>query len=172
MTKSVFNQLHLTVLSLTAACAFLAAGCASSVQECDPSVDPGFFGKIGCTFSGSYAERVEIKEADLEKAKQENESLKKLYAQLENEEAWLSRDVEVRNAQIAAVESDLKALRSELEAQGRLNADAQKAIEEAQNQLNAMQSSPANAAILEKRQQRDALQAELDALAEAVYGAY
>lgn len=172
MANSVVGKINLRVLCITAACAFLAAGCASSVQECDPSVDPGFFGKIGCTFSGSYAERVEMKEADLNKLKQHNESLRKLYAQLENEEAWLSKDLEVRNAQIAAVESDLKVLQSELEAQGKLNADARKAIEEAQSQLDAMQASPVNAAILEKRQQRDALQAELDALAEAVYGAY
>ena len=52
---------YLASLSL---CALLLAGCASTPEECDPSQDQGFFGKIGCVVSGSYDERVEQRVVD------------------------------------------------------------------------------------------------------------
>ena len=32
--------------------AMLLTACTATPEECDPTRDPGFFNKIGCTFSG------------------------------------------------------------------------------------------------------------------------
>ena len=64
-------------LSLIAgATAVLLTACASTPQECDPSQDQGFFGKMGCVVTGSYEERVEQKQKHVDELKAEKRALK------------------------------------------------------------------------------------------------
>lgn len=152
--------------------ALCLTACTTTPEECDPSVDPGFLNKIGCTFSGSYAKRVEMKRENLQALQEENANLTRLQQSLADEDALLKGSIEQRQTQLAAVKEDLAGLKKDLAAQGALNSDLKQAIEQAEAQADAMQRSPASQAMLQKRMELQELQSQVDTLTNMVYGAY
>ena len=95
---------YLASLSL---CALLLAGCASTPEECDPSQDQGFFGKIGCVVSGSYDERVEQREQRVETLKAENQRLNQLARDLFAQDALVKAQVSEQNRMLDHAKSEL-----------------------------------------------------------------
>ena len=82
--------------------AMLLTACTATPEECDPTRDPGFFNKIGCTFSGSYSERVEQKKVAVEQLRQEQKVSDRQFAEREvrfpvntpvTKEAYLYREI-------------------------------------------------------------------------------
>lgn len=147
-------------------------GCTMTPEECDPSSDPGFFNKIGCTVSGSYSQRVEQKEQNLAKMQDENGHLKKLLEQAQNEQAMLSANRQERQAQLSAIQSELASLRAELDAQSTQNKELAAALQKAQDQAEAMQNSPGQQAVLERRMQLQELKDSLEELESFYYQSY
>ncbi len=162
----------------TATAALVLAGalsltaCTTTPEECDPSVDPGFFNKIGCTFSGSYAQRVEMKRENLQALQEENAHLTRLQQSLADEKTLLEGNMAQRQAQLNTVRENLAGLKKDLAAQGALNRELQQAIAQAEAQAEAMQRSPASQAMLQKRMELQELQSQIDTLTNMVYGNY
>lgn len=53
----------------------ILTSCSSTPQDCDPRVELSLLGKMSCKMSGSYDERINIKEKELKAAKDLNKDL-------------------------------------------------------------------------------------------------
>ncbi len=153
----------LNISAAVGAALFLSA-CTMSPQECDPSLDPGFLDKIGCTISGSYAQRVEDKEADLKALQQENERLHKIASLLENDRALVEGSLETRRQQYQALSAQISALKSDLSAKQQLSSSLNAQLDNMQQQADELQQMPENSALLERRQKLAELQETAAAL--------
>lgn len=154
----------LTLALSGAACAAMLSACTMTAEQCDPSADPGFLNKIGCTVSGSYGERVEQKEQKLQALNAENEHLYKLHQQIADEDALINGSIEERAKQLKAMQNELAALRSDLQSKGQLSSSLKQQLDDTNKQIELMQNTPPNAAVLEKMQQVEDLEAYLEQL--------
>ncbi len=156
---------YLASLSL---CALLLAGCASTPEECDPSQDQGFFGKIGCVVSGSYDERVEQREQRVETLKAENQRLNQLARDLFAQDALVKAQVSEQNRMLDHAKSELYEVERTLAQKKALDADLQDQIAQAKAQIDAIKksngSSQTQAVIAKKQKQIDELNATLEQL--------
>ena len=156
---------YLASLSL---CALLLAGCASTPEECDPSQDQGFFGKIGCVVSGSYDERVEQREQRVETLKAENQRLNQLARDLFAQDALVKAQVSEQNRMLDHAKSELYEVERTLTQKKALDADLQDQIAQAKAQIDAIKksngSSQTQAVIAKKQKQIDELNATLEQL--------
>ena len=139
-------------------------GCTMSAAECDPSTDPGFFNKIGCTVSGSYAQRVELKEAELQALQAENDKLTRIGQLLSDEESMLEGNLAQRRAQHQALVSEVESLRSALKAENQLTDNLNNQLKSLEEKSAALQQLPDNTPLLERQQRLSELQAQYDQL--------
>lgn len=156
-------------LMLAAALAALS-GCATTPDECDPSVDPGFLDKLGCTVSGSYGERVAQKEREVTNLWAEQEEVRKMSASLEESRALVEADLSARRAELDGINARVGDLERRLREKRAMGAYLQRRIDDVYEQLREMQDTPANAVLLQKQQERDELRRRLDELAAALAG--
>lgn len=139
-------------------------GCTMNAAECDPSTDPGFFNKIGCTVSGSYAQRVELKEAELQALQAENDKLTRIGRLLSDEESMLEGNLAQRRAQHQALVSEVESLRSALKAENQLTDNLNNQLKSLEEKSAALQQLPDNTPLLERQQRLSGLQAQYDQL--------
>lgn len=139
-------------------------GCTMNAAECDPSTDPGFFNKIGCTVSGSYAQRVELKEAELQALQAENDKLTRIGRLLSDEESMLEGNLAQRRAQHQALVSEVESLRSALKAENQLTDNLNNQLKSLEEKSAALQQLPDNTPLLERQQRLSELQAQYDQL--------
>ncbi len=154
----------LRVLGLSMALTAVLTGCTMSAAECDPSTDPGFFNKIGCTVSGSYAQRVELKEAELQALQAENDKLTRIGRLLSDEESMLEGNLAQRRAQHQALVSEVESLRSALKAENQLTDNLNNQLKSLEEKSAALQQLPDNTPLLERQQRLSELQAQYDQL--------
>lgn len=156
----MLRVLGLSMALLTA----VLTGCTMSAAECDPSTDPGFFNKIGCTVSGSYAQRVELKEAELQALQAENDKLTRIGRLLSDEESMLEGNLAQRRAQHQALVSEVESLRSALKAENQLTDNLNNQLKSLEEKSAALQQLPDNTPLLERQQRLSELQAQYDQL--------
>ncbi len=154
----------LRVLGLSMALTAVLTGCTMNAAECDPSTDPGFFNKIGCTVSGSYAQRVELKEAELQALQAENDKLTRIGRLLSDEESMLEGNLAQRRAQHQALVSEVESLRSALKAENQLTDNLNNQLKSLEEKSAALQQLPDNTPLLERQQRLSGLQAQYDQL--------
>lgn len=154
----------LRVLGLSMALTAVLTGCTMSAAECDPSTDPGFFNKVGCTVSGSYAQRVELKEAELQALQAENDKLTRIGRLLSDEESMLEGNLAQRRAQHQALVSEVESLRSALKAENQLTDNLNNQLKSLEEKSAALQQLPDNTPLLERQQRLSELQAQYDQL--------
>lgn len=141
-----------------AASAFLLSACATSIEDCDPSVDNGFFGKIGCSVSGTYAKRVELKEAQNAKLLEQNKELAAIHEKLENDNRLLTGTVAQREKALNELKANVNALQKSLESKKKLNADTQESIDKMKAQIDKMSESGGSILIQKREEQLKELQ--------------
>lgn len=154
----------LRVLGLSMSLTAVLTGCTMSAAECDPSTDPGFFNKVGCTVSGSYAQRVELKEAELQALQAENDKLTRIGRLLSDEESMLEGNLAQRRAQHQALVSEVESLRSALKAENQLTDNLNNQLKSLEEKSAALQQLPDNTPLLERQQRLSELQAQYDQL--------
>lgn len=137
----------LTICSIV----FLATACTTTPEECDPSVDPGFFNKIGCTVSGSYEARIQQKEQQLSNLQSQNKYLNEILTQLQDRETLVYGTINERQALLDNIEVNLNDLENDLKAKNKLNSDLKKQIAKAKSSIQQA-SDPAIATEYSKRQ--------------------
>lgn len=151
-----------------AASALMLSGCTTTPQECDPSQDQGFFGKIGCVVSGSYEARIDERQQRVAELKAENERLNQLARDLFAQDALVKADISEQNRMLDHARSELYAVESSLAKKQALSADLQEQIDEAKAQIDAIKQgnnmSQGQAAIVKKQKQIEELNATLEQL--------
>lgn len=156
-------------LLLALGTASLLSACASTPEECDPSKDQGYFGKMGCVFSGSYQERVDQKEQHLADLKAETEQLNALARDFHAKSAQLYKDNESRLKLLNQVEDELNDLESKLAAKKALSLDLQDKLDAAKNQVQKMKHSDAGAEMIKKKEaEKSVFEKQLADLKEAI----
>ena len=153
-------------LSLIAgATAVLLTACASTPQECDPSQDQGFFGKMGCVVTGSYEERVEQKQKHVDELKAESERLNALAREVEGKRATLLGTYEQRTRMLDKTRSELYAVQASLAKKRALTSELQDKLDAAKAKVAAMSKpSAANQTLKKKQAEIEELKATLDEL--------
>ncbi|OAD24107.1 lipoprotein [Candidatus Thiomargarita nelsonii] len=136
LKKMVFMVFIATVLS----------GCATT--NCDPTQD-GFIGGVGCTLSGGYDNRIEAREAELERSKQKQQQ-----AAIEQQEL----DVKLQSlmVQFEEMSVDIDSLGTQLDQMQSENASVIDKVE----QLNQRRNQVLNKLARLKQQQKVAGKAE------------
>lgn len=153
------------VLALsTASLLVLLAGCASTPEECDPSQDQGFFGKIGCSVSGAYGERINQKEQQLADLTAEHESLVALTNDLVAKDTLVKASYQDRMKELKKVSNEINSIEKSLKEKSALSSDLQMQINDVKNQIANMQSSGSSETLRKKQAQAKELQRVLDDL--------
>lgn len=159
----------LWLATAAAAVAMNVVGCASTPEECDPSQDPGFFGKIGCTVSGSYDKRIEQKEQQVADLKSEIAILNQMTRELNAQDALLKGTYAERIRVLDSLKSDLYQLQNNLARKQALNTELQDKIAQMEAQIAELESEAETSVagqkqLSEKRAKIEKLKATLVAL--------
>ena len=154
----------LSAVASGAMLSLMLSGCTMTAAECDPSSDPGFFNKIGCTVAGSYSERVETKEENLKALQAENERLQRIQTALNNEDALVRGSMEERQRQLSSIQSEVDALKDALASRNQLSESLNEQIASLEKQLQEMQNTPAKASILQKQAELGKLKQQYEEL--------
>lgn len=148
----------------TVSLVMMFTGCTTTPEECDPSKDQGFFGKIGCAVSGSYDERIEQKQQQLADLKAENEQLNALIADLNSKDALVKASYQERKRELNKTLSEIKNIESSLKQKEALSADLQMQINDVVSQIQSMQKTGASETLRKKQSEVKELQRVLDDL--------
>lgn len=144
--------------------ALMFTGCASTPEECDPSKDPGFFGKIGCAVSGSYDERIDQKEQQLADLQAENDRLTALINDINGKDALVKASHKERMRELNKTLAEINSIENSLKQKEALSADLQMQLNDAKGQVQKMQKSGANETLRKKQAEVKELQRVLDDL--------
>ena len=146
--------------------AMLLTACTATPEECDPTRDPGFFNKIGCTFSGSYSERVEQKKVAVEQLRQEQKDVLEAYQALEANRSKMIADRAERYRQLDKLDNDIAKVRSSLAKKNALTKEYQQKLDKLQKASNEARNLD-DAGSLEKSQKLQEVQDSTNELLEA-----
>ena len=161
------NKMALLVSS--AALALMVTGCTSTPEECDPSQDPGFFNKMGCTFSGSYNERIQQKEQQVADLKAENERLNQLARDIFDKDTLLKANVGEKVRLLDKATAEINAVEASLAKKRALSSDLQDQIDDMRAKIDkAKKSSGAQLTIKQKQKQIEELEAQLQELQDSL----
>lgn len=146
----------------------LLNGCSATAENCDPSVDPGFFSKMGCIASGSYAQRVEQKKQQVADLRAELSSLSKETQELYASDTLVKEERAQAQSRLDRIDEDLSALKAKVSKQTGESSALSKQIAQAQAQSKTVRNLPESASVLEKKAEKQKLQKELDDLYEVL----
>lgn len=159
--------LKLTAMALSAS--LLLSACASTPEECDPSQDQGFFGKMGCLTTGSYGQRVEAKEKKVEELKAEAAQLNLIAREILEKDRQLMGSYSERTMVLDKARSDLYNIESRLASKKALTADLQDKLASARDQIMTMNTkAAASQTVAQKEKQVKELEAQLQELQAAM----
>lgn len=128
---------------LAAAAALLLAGCASTVEECDPTTgDVSLIKKFNCKYSGTYDKRVDMKEQTLAHEKELNTEFKAALAAIEKEKSLVNADLRTQQASQKALNQSMNNLLVQARAKSKNHSDIQARINTIEKQLKESQNSP------------------------------
>lgn len=147
----------------------LLSACASTPEECDPSQDQGFFGKMGCVVTGSYEARVNAKQQKVANLKDEIATINKMTRDIHDQNRALMGDYFARLQVLDKTKQDLMMLESQLAKKKALSIDLQEKIDALKNKVGTMSTkSAASKSIAQKEKEIEALNAELEALSQSM----
>lgn len=168
-TMSLVNVKGAKLSLVAAATALLLSACASTPEECDPSQDQGFFGKMGCVVTGSYEKRVEAKEARVEELKAETERLNALAREIHAKDRALMGGYLERARTLDKTRSELNAIQASLAKKKALSAELSDKLAAAKQQVNSMNTeSAANQTLKKKKAEIAELNKTLEELQQAM----
>lgn len=147
--------------------AMLLTACTATPEECDPTRDPGFFNKIGCTFSGSYSERVEQKKVAVEQLRQEQKEMLAIYQELEANRSKMINDKAERKRQLDKLDANITKVRSNLAKKNALTKEYQQKLDKIQ-QASKNARNLDDAGSLERAEKLKNLEEDTNSLLEAL----
>ena len=147
---------------------FVLTGCSATPQSCDPSVDPGFFSKMGCIASGSYAKRVDEKKQHIADLRSELSALSQDTQDLYAQDTLIKEDRARAQSRLDRIDEDLSALKAKVDKQEGQSSALSKQIASVQAQSKTVRNLPDSASVLQKKTEKQKLQKELDDLYEVI----
>lgn len=138
MKKLVLFSLPLTIV--------LLAGCSATPAECDPSKELGFIQKIACTNSGSYNQRIESKNTELQGELDYNAAL---HTELQNtkfEQQKVRQTVANKQNQVSTVNRSINQVKSQAATKQQNIASAKAEIASVKKKIAKLSTQPASAA--------------------------
>lgn len=147
----------------------LVAGCAVTMEQCDPTLkNTGFGKKLGCSFSGGsfngiYEKRLEKLQLTLEEEKRLNANFRAVYAAVDKEKSEVRSELKRKKTDYVALEKAMGTLLSDLKAKSAGNQGLQKEIAALQQQLVDVTTGGGTAAV-QKQVELDALKAQAQQL--------
>lgn len=151
-------------LMVAASVMMMATGCSISMKDCDPSVDPGFFQKLGCAATGTYNQRIEYKQRQLEKLQATNTELHDILNSLSSEQKMLSMNKSERVAEMSELQRKLNTMKTNLKNQKALSSDLEKKFNDYNKAIEDVKNLSDDSSDLEKQSSRDKLVQEGDEL--------
>lgn len=151
------------------ASSLLMAGCAVTMEQCDPSLkNAGFGTKLGCSFSGGsfngvYTQRLERLQLTLEEEKRLNANFRAVYAAVDKEKSEVRGELKRKRTDYASLERAMNVLLSDLKAKSAGNQGLQKEIAALEQKLAEVTTSGGTAAV-QKQVELDALKARAQQL--------
>lgn len=127
---------------LAAISVLLLAGCASNVEDCDPTTgDVSIIKKFNCKYSGTYDKRVEMKEQTLSHEKELNTEFKAVLAAIDNEKSLVNADLKTQQASQKALNQSVSNLLNKARSKSKNRKDIQGQITSIDKQLKENQNS-------------------------------
>ena len=147
----------------------LLSACASTPEECDPSQDQGFFGKMGCVVTGSYEARVKAKQQRVADLRAEVETLNQMTRDIQAQNRALMGDYLARLQVLDKTKLDLMELESQLAKKKALSVDLQEQIDGLKGKVAQMSTkSAASKSIAKKEKEIEELNAQIEALSQSM----
>ncbi len=145
------------------ASALLVSACATK-ETCDPSLDANVFQKLGCTVTGTYAERLSDKEKETLKLEEQRDMLLLINKELENDRAITSNNLKERKKALNSIKQKVAKLQGDLAKKNALKGDIKKSLDDVQKQIATMESAKEDTSLLELEEQKSDLEQELNTL--------
>ncbi|MBA1192512.1 hypothetical protein G7007_06515 [Pseudomonas entomophila] len=136
--------------------AAVLAGCASTAQECDSTVqDPSLFTKMHCDLGGGYQQQVDQQQQSLDAARAENVAFRRVHDDLVAQQQATGKTLAEQQRQQQALNASMDSLLGQLKARHGAKAGVQRQIDDLQRQLSAAKQPvpAANPAQVQARQE-------------------
>jgi hypothetical protein len=161
MTGSAPRSLILA--TLVAAMATFAAGCATTMGECDPS-SPDFFKNTSCLASGAYGERQRAMQATLAQEQSRNAAFRAVLAELQAEQARVKGQLSAREADYAGLDAAWRNLKQSLAAETKTNRALEARVAGIDSSVQARKGVDSSADVAARRATRDDLRLKVSML--------
>lgn len=152
-----------SLICVVAISSLLVSACASK-ETCDPSLDANVFQKLGCTVSGSYAERLSDKEKETLKLEEQRDMLLLINEELEKDRAITSNNLKERKKALNSIKQKVAKLQSDLQKKNALKGEIKKSLDDVQKQLATMNTVKEDTSLIELEEQKSDLEQELNTL--------
>jgi chromosome segregation ATPase len=103
------------------------SGCATT-RDCDPHVDPGFFGSINCLSSGAYESRMTDQQKMLDREQKANSDLARQAKKLEQTRMETDTALHDARADLDKMDAQLETMRNALSKSQKTNKELQSKI--------------------------------------------
>lgn len=147
---------------------FILTACTMTPDECDPSSDPGFFNKIGCSVSGSYSKRVETKQQEIKDLREEQKALTEEVINLQSKRSVLIKDRFERLHTLDELQTKLDKMQSSLAAKNALSNNLQQKLDKVKQTKSDVAALPENSSVIEKKAKLAQLEKDADDLMDAL----
>lgn len=152
--------------------AFVIAGIGALLSACQTTSDPtqgGLFGGIGGLASGSYDQRVQDRQQNLENEQDNNVALAREKQRVDQQGSATRAKLTRLEEEYATLSGDIKAMEKQLASAKDQNSDLKSRLDQLQKQVDLVQSDPFASEAIKKqrleelRRQQQLLQDEVNA---------
>lgn len=116
------------------------SGCATT-RDCDPRVDPGFFGSINCLSSGAYETRINDQKKMLDSEQKTNNDLARQAKKLEQTRIETDTALHDARADLDKMDAELEAMQNALNKSQKTNKDLQSKIDAYRSKIAHLKGS-------------------------------
>lgn len=131
------------IISLSAFCTtlFILSGCTTTAQQCDPRIELGMLDKLGCSMSGSYKERIDTKQKELNDTLLTGKALESSLDIAEDEQEAVSKQKATKQAKLAKMNQSINAKLVQVKMLSQGNHQAQSQIKAIEQEMVKLQQS-------------------------------
>ncbi|MEA9391543.1 hypothetical protein SJI19_13490 [Acerihabitans sp. TG2] len=141
------------------------SGCASSMSDCDPTTgDVSIVSKFNCRYSGTYDQRVNVKQQTLTHEQALNHEFKAVLAAIEQEKNQSNSSLKSRQASADQLNRSMNTLLTQLKQKAAGQKKYQKQINDLQTSLDQAQQQQPSQSVLDKQLQLEDLRSQVSSL--------
>ncbi|MGN1281834.1 MAG: hypothetical protein ACI4UM_08045 [Succinivibrio sp.] len=151
----------------------LLTACTMTPEQCDPSIsDPGMLDKLGCVVSGSYEKRVDSKKQEIHDLREEQRALTEQSLALSQSRSELIKDRKQRYRALDELNEKIADIEQSLAAKNALTKDLEAKIAKVKASSAKAKDLDEDVSVIEKKEQFEKVQNDMDSLLEAMASEY